>query len=95
MRSDGGGGVVGGLLGILVGGGLGLALAANTCPLEIFGPGCSPRDEAFAVVAFLSGLVWGITFGVIAGNEMSSIDRWEALEQIRANRRRAPTRRGQ
>lgn len=95
MRGGEGAEVLSGVLGGVLGGGLGLALAVGICPIEIFGPGCSPRDEAFAVVAFLSGLVWGITFGAIVGNEMSSIDRWEALEQIRAERRRASTRRGQ
>ena len=94
MRGGEGAGALGGVLGGVLGGGLGLALAVGICPIEIFGPGCSPRDEAFAVVAFLSGLVWGIALGVLAGSE-SGIDRWEALEQIRAERRRASTRRGQ
>ncbi len=95
MRSGGGGGVMGGLLGALVGGGVGLVMACNISPCEIFGPPSSPREDAFAVVTFLSGLVWGIAFGAIAGSETSGIDRWEALEQIRAERRRAATRRGQ
>ncbi len=92
MRSGGGG--AGGLLGGLLGGGLGLVMACGICPCEIFGSPCSPREEAFAAVTFLSSLAWGIAIGAITGNETSSIDRWEALEQIRANRRRAPTRRG-
>lgn len=96
MRSGGGGGGGGGgLLGGLLGAGVGLVMACGICPCEIFGPPCSPRENAFAGVAFFSSLAWGIVIGAIAQKEASSIDRWEALEQIRANRRRAPTRRGQ
>ena len=91
MRGAGNGVAAGGLLGGLVGGGLGLALGLSICPMEILGPGCSPRDEAYRSVAILSGLVWGIAVGAFIGSEISGIDRWEALEQIRAERRRALT----
>jgi hypothetical protein len=92
MRGGGEGGGAGGLLGALVGGGLGLALGFGIiCPIEYLGPGCSPRDEAYRTVAILSGFAWGIAVGAFVGSEISGIDRWEALEQIRAERRRART----
>ena len=93
MRSGAVGEGVGGLIGGLLGGGLGLLVAINLCPIEVFGPGCSPRDEAYATVAVLSGLAWGIFLGASAGSD--SINRWEALEQIRAERLQAPTGGGQ
>jgi hypothetical protein len=88
MRGSGTGAAVGGFLGGLVGGGLGLVLGFSICPMEILGPGCSPRDEAYRTVAILSGFAWGIALGAFAGSEISGIDKWEALEQIRAERRR-------
>jgi hypothetical protein len=91
MRGGRNGAGAGGFLGGLVGGGLGLFVGSAICPMEILGPGCSPRDEAYASVALLSGIVWGIAVGAFIGGEISGIDRWEALEQIRAERRRVPT----
>ena len=87
MRGAGTGRAAGGLVGGLVGGGLGFLLGSTICPVEILGPGCSPRDEAYAFVAFLSGLAWGVAVGAFIGGEISGTDRWEALEQIRAERR--------
>ena len=83
---------MGGLLGGVVGGLIGGLIAVSVCPFEILGPGCSPRDEALAAVAVLSGLAWGGTLGAIAGQEMREIDRWEALELIRAERQGVGTR---
>jgi len=91
MRGAGNGAMAGGLIGALVGGGLGAALGLSICPIEILGPGCSPRDEAYMTVAIISGIVWGIAGGAFVGSEIGTIDRWEALEKIRAERRRAPT----
>lgn len=96
MRGGWEGRATGGLIGALVGGGLGLALGLGViCPIEYLGPGCSPRDEAYRTVAILSGFAWGIAIGALAGGEISQIDRWEALEQIRAERRRVRTRGGE
>ena len=92
MRGGEGAGVLGGVLGGALGGGLGLALAVDICGLF---ERCSPREDAFAGLAFFSGSLWGIVAGAIVGSGTSSIDRWEALEQIRAERRRASNRRGQ
>ena len=89
MRGGGTGAAAGGFLGGLVGGGLGVLLGLAICPIEYLGPGCSPRDEAYRTVAILSGFAWGIAGGILAGHEIEEIDRWEALEQIRAERRGA------
>ncbi len=86
MRSGKGGGLVGGVLGGVLGLLLG-AVAAPGCAFEILGPSCSPREDALAGVAVLSGLAWGVTLGVIAGREIRDVDRWEALARIRAERR--------
>lgn len=88
MRSGAGvlGGVLGSVLGLLVG-----AVAAPDCPFEIFGPPCSPREDALVPVAILSGLAWGAAVGAIIGSE-AGIDRWDALKQIRAERRAAANR---
>jgi hypothetical protein len=89
MRSGGSGAAVGGLVGFLVGGGLGMALGFSICPMEILGPGCSPRDAAYRTVAIISGIAWGTATGALLGNEIGEIDTWKALEKIRAERRRA------
>jgi len=93
MHGAGGAGVLGGVLGAVVGGGLGAVMACGICPCDfVWGSPCSPREEAFRVVAFLSGLVWGAALGAVAGSEIGGVNRWEALEQIRAERRETPTR---
>jgi hypothetical protein len=87
MSGAGGAGVLGGVIGAVVGGGLGLVAACSICPCDFWGSPCSPQEEAFSLVAFLSGLTWGAVGGALAAGDAHRIDRWEALEQIRAERR--------
>jgi len=87
MRSAGYRPFIGGLIGAVVGGAVGLGLASSICPFEVFGPSCSPRDEAMSAVAGIGGFVWGIALGAIAGKNSGEIDKWEALELIREERR--------
>jgi hypothetical protein len=85
MRSGRGmavlGGVLGGALGLAIGG----AIAFDQC--GIFEE-CSPRDEAIGGVAVLAGLAWGVALGSMVAESARTIDRWEAVELIRAERRR-------
>ena len=87
MRGAGGAGVLGGVIGAVVGGGLGLVAACSICPCDFWGTPCSPQEEAFSLVAFFTGLTWGAVGGALAAGDAHRIDRWEALEQIRAERR--------
>jgi hypothetical protein len=91
MRSAGSRPVIGGVLGGLLGGLAGVVIALDLCPIEVFGPGCSPRDDALATVIALGGLAWGATLGSLAGGS-HEIDKWEALELIREERRRESVR---
>ena len=86
MRPGGAMGFLGGVLGGLVGGFLGLLGAIGECGIL---ENCSPREDALAEVWFLSGLTWGAVLGGIGAHELREIDRWEALERIRAERRAA------
>lgn len=84
MRSGGGVGVLGGVLGVVLGGAIGAGIAFGQCGIL---ENCSPRQDALAIVAFFSGVVWGGALGGILASNVREIDRWEALEKVRAERR--------
>jgi len=93
MRSGKGAGILGGVAGAVAGLYIGLLIADAICEVFYFYPlppePCSPREEALQEVAAWGSLAWGITGGFLIGDRLRGIDRWEALEKIRAERRAA------
>lgn len=86
MRGGGAGGLIGGVLGAALLGFAGAAFAFEQCGLF---ENCSPRQDAFAGLAFIGGIGWGAVLGGVVGSQARAIDRWEALARIRAERRDA------